>query len=191
MPKKKQIKCPDCGHPMICLMCESNAKKIAVKKEPKKTEKIVKTAAGQYAKTKKGVRPDVHHKYCFKSATEANFARLLSYWKLHWSYEERVFMFDGYKTKPHVYVMDFEITNSEGIGTNFDFVEVKGYMNSASRQKLRRFMKHYPEEAARTLIIVYSKYDKKAIAFVNKLGFKYLCYDALKEEYAKDVPGWE
>ena len=86
-----KVVCVDCGN-----------------KTPKK-RKTRATAAGNFARTKKGKRKDIHPTYSFRSATEANFARILQYHNIQWKYEERAFTFTGYKTKPHVYVMDFEM----------------------------------------------------------------------------------
>ena len=119
----------------------------------------------------------------------------MTYLGLNWKYEERAFTFDGYKTKPHVYVMDFEILahRKRKIPEGFKpgWVEVKGYMDARSRNKLRRFKKNYPEDAAKTTIVIYSQYKKKDIEFCQKLGFNYIFYDVLTKEYADKVPNWE
>lgn len=167
---------------VICVVCHKG----------NKTKKTRQTAAASYAKMKKGVRPDVHDTYNFRSATEANFARILEKLRIKWKYEERAFMFDkfGYKTKPFVYVMDFELLS----GTKefpAGYYEIKGYMTPQSRQKLRRLKKCYPEDFARTTVVIYNKYKKKDIEFCEKLGYKYMLFDELTDKFSPEIPTWE
>lgn len=174
---------------IICVECGD--KKVAANVKP--GSKTIKTAAGNFARTKKGIRKDIHPTYNFKSATEANFARILKHLGIPWAYEERAFTFEGYKTKPHVYIMDFEIRGRKKLpdGLEQGWIEVKGYMDARSRNKLRRFKKQYPEDAAKTTIVIYNKYKKKDIEFCEKQGFKYLFYDELTKKYADKIKGWE
>ena len=173
---------------VICIDCGDK------KTIRKKKSKTVRTAAGNFARTKKGIRKDIHPKYSFKSATEANFARILDFLGLKWKYEERAFTFDGYKNKPHVYIMDFEVLPSKKkipSGIECGWVEIKGYMDARSRSKLRRYKANYPEEAAKTIIVIYTKYRKKDIEFCKKLGYRYIFYDALTKEYESQISTWE
>jgi hypothetical protein len=179
MSKTVKPKCEICGTPLKCPECKK-AKKVKTRA----------TAAGNYSRTRKGIRPDLHPTYMFKSATEANFARLLRYFNLDWRYEERAFTFDGYRTRPHVYIMDFEVKDGNRMFP-VGFYEVKGYMNSQSRQKLRRFKKHYPTEAGNTTLIIYNHNNKADIEFCTKLGYKMMFYDELLKAYSRDVLGWE
>lgn len=153
-------------------------------------KKTKETLAQKFSRIKKGKRLDVHPTYNFKSPTEANFARILNSLGCEWTYEERVFTFEGYNTKPHVYIMDFVIT--KGCDRFHEmYYEVKGYMTPSSKQKLRRFKKQYPEEFSKTVVIIYSKYNKKDIEFCNKLGYKYMFYDELSKEFKDSIPEWE
>lgn len=156
----------------------------------KKTTKVKETLVQKFSKMKKGPRPDVHPIYNFKSRTEANFARILNYLGCEWTYEERSFTFDGYTTRPYVYIMDFVITKGcdrfkEG------FVEVKGYMTPSSKQKLRRLRMKYPKEQKETTVIIYSHYNKKDIELCQKLGYEYMFYDELTKEFKDKIPKWE
>lgn len=174
---------------VICSGCNDSKKK-------KKKSKTVRTAAGNYAKTKGGVRPDIHPSYYFRSATEANAARLFNHLGANWKFEERTFTFNGYSTKPFIYIMDFEIVKLDHRKKLPDwlsagFIEVKGWMNSQSRQKLRRLRKNYPEEADNTLVILYDKYRKKDMKFCDKYGYKWITYDTLVKEYGPVIKGWE
>ena len=55
---------------------------------------------------------------------------------------------------------------------------------------MKRLKKQYPEEAAKTIIVIYSKYNKKDIKFCEEQGYKYLFYDVLSSEY-DSLPNWE
>lgn len=195
--KKKSIKCSVCQKvafyisseydmdtPVVCPSCHR-------KKTRHKKERPLRVAAANYSKTRKGVRPEVHPRYSFKSATEANFARILNHIGCRWQYEERAFTFDGYKTKPHVYIMDFQITSGGTEELPNGFYEIKGYMTPASRQKLRRYKKHYKFESSETTVVIYSKYNKKDIAFCKKQGYRMDFYDRLRSKYSQIIPGWE
>lgn len=198
MTGTKTVACSKCGKELfympdgykmamkvICMECGD-------KKSKAKKTKTVRTASCNFARTKKGVRKDVHPTYNFKSATEANFARILTELGLQWKYEERSFVFNGYKTKPFVYIMDFEIIPASNIkGIPCQYIEVKGYMDARSRNKLRRLKKCYPEEAKQTLIIIYNKSKKKDIEFCDKLGFRYLFFDELTKEFESKIITWE
>ena len=168
-----------------CVDCHKS-----VKTKPKKKTKTKLTLSGSYAKMKKGIRPEIHPTYSFRSATEANFARIMNKLKVKWKYEERAFTFSDYKTKPHMYIMDFEITDG-CTELPAGFYEIKGYMTPASRQKLRRLKKCYPEEFSRTTVVVYNKYKKADIAFCKKLGYKCMLYDELTAKFSKEIPAWE
>lgn len=171
--------------PVECVYCHDGIK-------PRRKKKTGRTLTGNYAKTRKGVRVDVHPTYSFRSATEANFARILNYLGLEWRYEERVFTFDhgGYKTKPYVYVMDFEIIKGNA-EFPAGFYEIKGYMTASARQKLRRLKKLYPEEYKRTTVVIYTKYKKKDIEFCKRLGYIRMFYDEITKKYSKLIKGWE
>lgn len=171
---------------IICVDCGN--KKAA---KPKKTKTIT-TAASNFARTKKGIRKDIHPTYSFKSATEANFARIMEFLGIKWKYEERAFSFSDYKTKPFIYLMDFEITSPGGFrGIDCQYIEVKGYMDARSRNKLRRLKKCYPAEAAKTIVVIYAKSKKKDIEFCKKMGFQYLFFDELTKEFEPQIPTWE
>jgi len=194
--KNKIIKCSKCnahvfplpsGYEMdidiVCMDCHRGVK-------PKKKKR--QTLSASYSKMKKGIRPEVHPTYSFRSATEANFARVLNYLGLEWKFEERVFTFDhgGYKTPPHMYIMDFEIIKGNA-EFPAGFYEIKGYMRADARKKLRRLKKLYPEEFKVTTVVVYNKYKKKDIAFCDNVGFKHMKYDEIAKKYSSLMEKWE
>jgi hypothetical protein len=89
--------------------------------------------------------------------------------------------------------MDFELIGRKKLpdGLEYGWIEVKGYMDARSRNKLRRYKKCWPEDAAKTTVIIYTKYKKKDIEFCEKLGYKYLFYDELTKKYSDLIPEWE
>lgn len=198
MARRKIIKCSQCSKKIfylppeyemdidvICYECGSG----------KKTSTGPRTAADNYSRAKKGVREDVHPEYFFRSKTEANMARIFNYLGVSWEYEQKKFKFPGYKRKPWAYLMDFEITKSntlaKEVGLTEGWIEVKGYMNGSSRNKLRRLKKEYPDDFNKTIVILYRRSDKKAIEFCNKLGIGYLFYSDFKEQFFNKIPEWE
>lgn len=198
MTRRKIIKCSQCSKKIfylppeyemdidvICYECGSG----------KKTSTGNRTASGNYSRAKKGIREDVHPEHFFRSKTEANVARIFNYLGLSWEYENRKFSFHGYTRKPWAYLMDFEITKSNAlakkIGLAEGWVEVKGYMNGASRNKLRRLKKEYLEDFNKTTVVLYRRSDKKAIEFCDKLGIKYIFYEDLKNEFFNKIESWE
>jgi hypothetical protein len=201
MGRRKKIKCKSCGEALFylpsgydmsftikCCSCEDNGN--GKKKLKKKLTKD--TAAAKYACVKRGKRPDVHPTYTFRSATEANFARILTLLEIKYKFEERVFAFynTDYKKPPWQYIPDFEIT--KGINNmKKGWYEIKGWMNVDSRQKLRRFRQRYPEEAAKLTVVLYRSSEKKNIEFCKKLGYKVMFYDQLTKEFAAQIPTWE
>lgn len=192
--KNRAVCCPVCktrlfyipegyvmGCKIICTHCKDGTTQ---KKTPQ-------TAAGRYARAKKGIRKDVHPTYFFRSKTEANVARILNHIGSTWEFEQIKFKFSTYKTKPWSYLMDFEIKESNDPVLTPGLYEVKGFFNGASRNKLRRLKKEYPADAERTTVILYSSRNKKDILFCEKHGYRCLFYDELKAKYHLSIPEWE
>lgn len=108
----------------------------------------------------------------FRSQFESNYARYLD-WLLangkiyNWVYEPQTFEFPE-NHGPKYYVPDFRITHADG---TFYWVETKGYMDRASKLKLKRFREHYPDE--RMVVVGYDEYNK------------------IKDELGKMIPNWE
>jgi len=120
-----------------------------------------------------GRRADLNGQF-FRSAWEANWARYLNHLVaqgeiLRWEYEPERFEFPV-KRGNKAYLPDFRVWLSE---SDYEWHEVKGYMDDASRIKLRRFALHHPAESARLKVIDRSVYQEKA------------------KEFADQLPGWE
>lgn len=169
--------------PVVCVDCSSP-------EESKKKATSMRTAAAGYARTKKGKRSDVHETYSFRSATEANIARIFNLENLNWKYEEKVFTFSDRKIRPFQYIPDFEIVSGSELFPP-GFYEVKGYLDSEGRGRLRVFKQKYPEAAANTTVILYRSSEKRNITFCTNLGFKTMFYDKLTEKFSSRIPKWE
>ncbi len=98
----------------------------------------------------------IHRCYC-RSMWEGNFGRWLEYQVKHkmiksWEHEPQTFWFLDIKRGVRSYLPDFKVTNLDG--THY-WVEVKGYMDSKSRTKLKRMEKYYPQEK---IVLIDSKW---------------------------------
>jgi len=84
----------------------------------------------------------------FRSRWEANYARYLESLKLKgkildWEHEPKTFWFLDILRGSRSYLPDFKVINLDG--THY-WVEVKGWMDTRSKTKLKRFAKYYPDE---------------------------------------------
>jgi hypothetical protein len=140
---------------------------------------------------KGGHREDL--KQYFRSKMEANMARYYRYIGELYIYEYKEFEFKGIKRGCRFYKPDFYLPVWDG------WVEVKGWLRSADKTKLRRFKKYYPEEFAKLRFIIEDKYSGSK---ANGEMIKFLCDDlgidfkeitSYKdmEEYRALIPGWE
>lgn len=82
----------------------------------------------------------------FRSKWEANYALYLNFLVKQkaikgWMYEPQMFEFPV-KHGTTRYMPDFKIENNDG---TFEFHEVKGYMDSKSKTKLKRMAKYHPK----------------------------------------------
>lgn len=109
----------------------------------------------------------------YRSRWEANYARFLEYLKsknkiVDWQHEPKVFWFEGIKRGSVSYLPDFCVQELDG---SESYHEVKGWMDSRSKTKIKRMQKYYPEIR---LIVV----DSKA-------------YTELQRKISGLVPDWE
>lgn len=86
-------------------------------------------------------------RHYFKSSYEITYALFLQYKKekgliKEWEYEPQLFYFKGIKRGTTNYTPDFRITTNEDKQL---WVEVKGFWDSRSITKMKRFRKYYPE----------------------------------------------
>lgn len=122
--------------------------------------------------TKKGKAVDLGLDYFFKSSWERNYARylehLVSQNKIKkWYYEVDKFVFSSKIGVKSAYLPDFKIFE----GNKIYYVEVKGYMDRASSNKLRNMKRYYPKVEVRVV-------GKKE-------------YSKIYKEFAKKIKNWE
>lgn len=85
-----------------------------------------------YSNANGGKRVDLNNQY-FRSNWEANYARILNEQKISWEYEKYTFDLSNGTT----YTPDFKIGENK-------YVELKGWYDNDSRQKIELFLKEYP-----------------------------------------------
>lgn len=83
----------------------------------------------------------------FRSKWEANYALYLDFMISRgtlkdWQYEAETFFFDGIKMGTNCYKPDFKVFLRDG---SIEYHEVKGYMDSKSKTKLKRMKKYHPK----------------------------------------------
>ena len=141
---------------------------------------------------KSGFRKDLG--IAFRSSWESNIARYFNYLKIPWIYEQYEFEFKTIKRGNRYYKPDFYLPRTDNL------VEVKGFMNSASKTKLRRFKKYYPEEAKKLQFVIYDPCSRsvengKVMKFLmDDLKIKFvdiISYKEIKDKLGKLIPNWE
>lgn len=99
-------------------------------------------------------------KIYFRSGWEMKYAKYLQFLKENnlikeWEYEPKTFWFEKIKRGTRSYLPDFKVTN---LDDSHYWVEVKGYLDSKSRTKIKRFSKYYPEEQ---LVLITEEWFKR------------------------------
>lgn len=106
----------------------------------------------------------------YRSRWEANYARYLN-WLVakkqlnSWAHETTTFWFPQIKRGVCSYLPDFEVETLDG---KTEFHEVKGYLDSKSKTKLKRMAKYHPE--IKVVLIsqkLYLSIEKAASALVQ------------------------
>ena len=108
---------------------------------------ITKQFGKQVVKSKQGWRAIGGKRSYYRSAWEANYARFLSFMLERglikgWEHEPKTYWFEGIKRGVCSYLPDFSVIKLDG---SQYVVEVKGFMDSRSATKIKRFKKYYPE----------------------------------------------
>jgi hypothetical protein len=108
-------------------------------------------------------------RHYFKSKWERNYARYLQWRKeqgeiIDWKYESKTFWFEGIRRGTTNYKPDFEVTT---LSATTEWHEVKGYMDSKSKTKLKRMTKYFPAER---VVLIQKKWF--ALNFKFKLVIK-------------------
>lgn len=136
-------------------------------------EKIVpKLLKGEkvYSRSKSGKREDLG--FYVRSEWEANYARYLNFFQgkgmiLKYEYEPDTFWFDQIKRGTRSYTPDFKVWINE---SNFEYHEVKGWLDKKSQTKLKRMSKYYPN----IKIVLIGKEEYKEI-----------------KKWSRLIPSWE
>jgi hypothetical protein len=87
-------------------------------------------------------------RHYFRSKMERNYCRYLQWLKenghiSNWEYESQTFWFEKIRRGTNNYKPDFKLIELSG---KHHWVEVKGYLDSKSKTKLKRFAKYFPDE---------------------------------------------
>lgn len=106
-------------------------------------------AAEKYQRVRKGWRTVGGKRHYFRSQWEMNVACYLEFIKSQgqiseWEYEPETFWFHQISRGIRSYCPDFRLTYPDGRQV---YWEVKGFMDSKSRTKIKRMRKYYPDEA--------------------------------------------
>lgn len=135
-------------------------------------------------KIKAGYREDLQ--LAVRSGWEASICRWMNHVGIEWEYEPIRFQFPVTRGR-RSYLPDFWLPDHDG-GT---WVEVKGYLRTGDRTKIRRFKKYWPDEFAKLQVII-GREDSEVHEFFKKLGVPVLAYFTLLDKEFKDViPGWK
>lgn len=135
-----------------------------------------------YQYTKTGVRADLGP-VTYRSGWEADFARILTVYRIPFQFEPTTFQFP-IKKGTKSYTPDFYLPTTD------EYIEIKGWFDDKSRIKLKRWKIYYPEEFAKLHVII-SKYAKKAERVCKDLGVQHIMYfEDFRKEY-NWIPNWE
>lgn len=83
----------------------------------------------------------------YRSKWEANYGHYLEFLRVqgkirNWEHEPKTFWFEAIRRGVRSYLPDFRVERNDG---TVYYVEVKGYMDSKSKTKLKRMKKYHPE----------------------------------------------
>ena len=134
-----------------------------------------------FRNTKTGFRPDID--IVCRSGWEANVMRVLKSFSIPFEFEPQVFYFP-IKRGTRAYTPDIYLT-----GTG-EWIEVKGFFDDASRVKIKRFKKYFPEEFA-TLTMIIGK-AKKSIQICEELEVPTVVYyEDVSRLFREKIINWE
>jgi len=114
--------------------------------------------------SKQGWRIIGGKKAYFRSKQEANYARFLDLMKrcgklIDWHHEPEIFWFDGIKRGITNYTPDFKVIYDTGI----EYHEVKGWMDSRSKTKIKRMAKYHPNIVLKVFGIKWYRANEKKL----------------------------
>lgn len=152
------------------------------KKQKETRNKLLKqTGRSPMNKFKAGYKPYLG--VSIRSGWENNVLVWLNHIGVEWDYEPQVFYFNEVKRGTKGYTPDVWLPKDE------IWIEVKGYMSSVDKTKIKRFKKYYPEEFKKLQAI--TKNDKvDSTKFFRDFGVPiYAYYDDIVQEFG-DLDNW-
>lgn len=166
MPKEKIV---TAAQKALCWA--QNASKLKFRKLPSSLQKETlekKDTTSSKTRYKSGWKELGDKKCFFRSKWEANYGCYLQWQKERglisdWEHEPQTFWFEGIKRGCVSYLPDFKVIDNEG---RVEWIEVKGYMDSKSKTKIKRFNKYYPQEKLRVIDSTWYKNNKNKLCFV-------------------------
>ena len=124
--------------------------------------------SGSYPNVQRGDYENSKGTMYFRSKWEANYALFLDFLVKQneiktWEYEPDCFIFEQIKFGTRSYRPDFKVFNHDG---SFEYHEVKGYMDSKSKIKLKRMAKYYPDVKIVLIDTAYYEAVKKKMSSI-------------------------
>lgn len=135
-------------------------------------------------KSKIGKRKDLNNLF-LRSGWEANILRLLNYRNQKWIYEPKTFFFEGLKHGTVNYTPDIYLPEED------IWIEVKGFLKTEDKVKIRRFKKYFPEESKKLRVVVGGEKTKTAEFFIKENIPIIEYYNQLNKTYKNVIPFWE
>ena len=135
--------------------------------ETKRKRGNLSTTVNSYSRCKGGNRKDLEQ--YFRSAWEANMARVLNYLHIKWEYEYKRFDFQEETEDVLSYQPDFYLSDYD------KWIEVKGWMDGKSKKRLELFKKYYPEQYKNLYLIdekAYKEIEKKYSTLIDNWEYK-------------------
>lgn len=133
--------------------------------ETRRKNGTIETTNNAYSRCKGGIRSDLNQ--YFRSSWESNVARILNYLHIEWKYEYKRFDFSKEKEGILSYQPDFYLPKYN------KWIEVKGWMDDKSKQRLKLFKKYYPNESSNLILV-----DENI-------------YNSLNKQYSEIIDNWE
>lgn len=120
-----------------------------------------------------------------RSGWESNFLRYLNFLEKSWEYEPKTFIFKDEIRGARAYMPDIYLPK-ENI-----WIEIKGWMSSKDRSKIRKFKKFYPEEFKKLQMVVGSS-KTEAFKFASEMGIPiFAFYNDIQKDYGSQILNWE
>lgn len=154
------------------------------KRSERSREQIKKMMKGtnMYSRTNSSIRKDLG--LYLRSNWEANYIRILNLEKIKWNYEPKTFECKDEKKGIVSYIPDIYLPDTD------EWLEVKGWLDSRSKMKLKLFKKHFPEDFKKLQVVIKSR-QLKTLQWFQKLGVtKIIDYDQLRAKYKHSII-WE